>query len=249
MNKYYDQVHACKDYNQDISFITSYLEKSFYNKFSRIFEIGCGTGNHTLLLARLFKSVSAFDIDHNMIEKLKSKLKEQQINNVSVDILPLSAHQWNNLNGTFSVGCSFFNVLNYVLKFEELVTFFKTASDFLTINGLFFFDCYKENMFQEEKIVKENIYKGEEFNFIRSIQTTYDTISKFVTVNSQITDHITNEKLQFTHIYKVWDSQAIKEALEAANFKIQFHEKKQKPYFQDESSTQDMYCVIRKEPA
>ena len=81
------------------------------------------------------------------------------------------------------------------------------------------------------------------------IRLALKPLSKLVTVSSQITDYITKERLQFAHTYKVWDSQEIKEALEAASLKIVFHEKKQKPYFPDTTSTQDIYCVIREESA
>ena len=247
MNKYYDHFHSAKNYNEDIQFVVEHLKKSSIENVEKIFEIGCGTGNHTLLFSKLFKRVAAFDIDPEMLECLKSKLQEGKIDNVNLHLLPLSSLQSGLMAQKFSLGCSFFNVLNYALDYRDLVTFFKTASNFLCNNGLFFFDCYKEDMFQQKIINKENIYKGEGFHFIRYIQTVYDDQKRLVTVDSKIVDYQENEEYSFVNTYKVWKEKDIEEALTVSGLGIIFHEKKQKLFSQSTYPTQDIYCVVRKE--
>ena len=247
MNKYYDYFHSTKNYNEDIQFVVEYLKKSSIENLEEIFEIGCGTGNHTLLLSKLFKRVSAFDIDPEMLECLKSKLQERKIDNVEFRILPLSPMQLSLMAQKFTLGCSFFNVLNYVLDYSDLVTFFKTASNFLCNNGLFFFDCYKEDMFQEKIINKENVYKGEGFHFIRYIKTVYDDQKRLAAVDSKIIDYQTNGEYSFVNTYKVWKEKDIEDALTISGLEIILHEKKQKLFPQGAYQTQDIYCAVRKE--
>jgi malonyl-CoA O-methyltransferase len=51
------------------------------NSFSKILEIGCGTGNYTLLLRNKFQSarIKALDISREMISLARNKLKNQEI--------------------------------------------------------------------------------------------------------------------------------------------------------------------------
>ncbi len=55
--------------------------------FSRVLEIGCGTGNYTLLLREKFKKarITALDISGKMVEVAQEKLKDKDIEFIVAD--------------------------------------------------------------------------------------------------------------------------------------------------------------------
>lgn len=57
------------------------LEQISKNNFKKILEIGCGTGNYTLILREAFKNarLKAIDISDKMIEVAQDKLKDKEI--------------------------------------------------------------------------------------------------------------------------------------------------------------------------
>lgn len=57
------------------------------SKFLKILELGCGTGNYTLMLRERFKdaSIKAWDISDEMIKVAKGKLKDKSIEFIVAD--------------------------------------------------------------------------------------------------------------------------------------------------------------------
>ena len=47
-----------------------------------------------------------------------------------------------NVNRKFDLSYSLFNVINHILKFEDLISFFKGIKSTLNKDGLYVFDCY-----------------------------------------------------------------------------------------------------------
>lgn len=64
--------------------LTGYLKN---NNFSRILELGCGTGNYTSLLRRNFSgaSIKAVDISEEMVSVAQNKLKNKDIEFIIAD--------------------------------------------------------------------------------------------------------------------------------------------------------------------
>ena len=50
---------------------------------STILDIGCGNGKFTLQLGRIFKKVVTIDISQDVIDKLKVKIEEEKLTNVT----------------------------------------------------------------------------------------------------------------------------------------------------------------------
>lgn len=70
--------------NKAVSELASSLEG---NSFSKILELGCGTGNYTLLLREKFKDarIRALDISEKMVGVARNKLKNEDIEFVVAD--------------------------------------------------------------------------------------------------------------------------------------------------------------------
>lgn len=107
--EHYDLVYADKDYDKDIADFSRMMGNA-YMRDLRVVEIGAGTGNQSLRLARLVRELVAVEIDPDFSEMLVAKLARAGTTNVQPETRPLAA-----LPAThFDAAAAFFHVLNYV---------------------------------------------------------------------------------------------------------------------------------------
>lgn len=78
----YDQYAAVQ--NQAALKLAGFLKN---NNFSKILELGCGTGNYTLLLREKFRGarIKALDISEEMVSVAQNKLKNKDVEFVAAD--------------------------------------------------------------------------------------------------------------------------------------------------------------------
>ena len=68
--EYYDLIWGSYDHGKEVAI----LHKLFQNEGARrILNVGCGKGNHAILLASLGYEVVAIDLSRKMIEKAKKE--------------------------------------------------------------------------------------------------------------------------------------------------------------------------------
>ncbi len=85
-----------KDYeipNQDDLLMKIINDEKMIDENSKVLDIGCGAGRHSIAIAPFVKSVLGVDLSSNMIEFSKSKAKEYNIKNVEFSCL-----DWNDIN-------------------------------------------------------------------------------------------------------------------------------------------------------
>lgn len=134
--KYYDTLFASKDYKGEVDAVLSYSSSCIQSPIRDILEVGCGTGSHTVELAKISNiNVSAVDIDPAMLELAKSKVIGGGATNVTFS---LSINE----KGTFDLSVALFNVVNYLRYDEDLFNFFISIINRLRTGGIFIFDCW-----------------------------------------------------------------------------------------------------------
>lgn len=122
-----------------------YLQKiadHFQIKPRKVLEIGCGTGNVTIPLARLGYQITALDLSSNMLAIAEQKAREQGVN---IQLIQQDMRQLE-LPGNFDLVISLCDSLNYILQESELRKVFQEVFELLEEKGLFVFDlnsCYK----------------------------------------------------------------------------------------------------------
>jgi SAM-dependent methyltransferase len=107
--RHYDAIYADKDYDADIQTISAISKSEKWSK-SRILEIGAGTGNHTVRLARLAEEVVAVEIDRDFAAVAREKIASLEGVQASLHDRPLEELPV----GAFDGVVALFNVLNYV---------------------------------------------------------------------------------------------------------------------------------------
>jgi ubiquinone/menaquinone biosynthesis C-methylase UbiE len=96
-------------------------------KFSKVLEIGCGTGKNSEWLVTQAEQVTAVDFSEEMLNKAKAKVTSPNINFVHADI----SKEWSFTNETFDL-VTFSLVLEHI---EDLDFIFREAKKKITNGG------------------------------------------------------------------------------------------------------------------
>lgn len=137
--KVYDLLMDDTDYQK----IVNYIEKIF-NKYKfqpkLILELGCGTGNISIELAKRNYDIIGLDKSIEMLNVAKEKAMKnnQDILFVNQDMTKLD------LYGTVDAVCSMVDSINYLTSTNDITKTFKLVNNFLNPKGLFIFDTRTE---------------------------------------------------------------------------------------------------------
>jgi len=135
--KYYNLLYKDKDYQTEVNYIENLIKKYSKNKVKTILDIGCGTGNHDVLLAKKNYEICGIDISEEMINIAKTK-----INNLHNIKFCKGKSESFKLDKKFDVVVSLFHVMSYQIKNESLYGSLKNAYEHLKVDGLFIFDFW-----------------------------------------------------------------------------------------------------------
>ena len=132
--KFYDIIHSEKKYDIEIQFLINLYENFLSKTPKSVLDVGCGTGSHTIRFAERNYNILGIDISNDMIQFAKKKHTNKNLEFINCGI--------SNVNRKFDLSYSLFNVINHILKFEDLISFFKGIKSTLNKDGLYVFDCY-----------------------------------------------------------------------------------------------------------
>ena len=139
--RYYDLMYQDKDYVGEAQFIQRLIQ-TYAPATTTILELGCGTGNHAMLLAKEGYQVHGVDLSQEMLgyanerrdrlsPALATKLQFSQ-----GDLLQVR------LDRKFDVVLSLFHVISYQTNNEDLLAAFETAKAHLVPGGILIFDVW-----------------------------------------------------------------------------------------------------------
>lgn len=131
----YDAFYAAKDYDAECGYL-DHLIRTFGTGSRSILDIGSGTGNHSLRLAKLGYEVTGLEPSRGMREIALAKAT-----NLSIDfhVVAQRAEEMD-LPRRFGTIICMFNVIDYVAVGQELSVFLNSVRRHLEDAGLFIFD-------------------------------------------------------------------------------------------------------------
>jgi SAM-dependent methyltransferase len=184
--RYYDLLYHDKDYAGEAQFIHNLIQ-SQAPAAQTILELGCGTGNHAMLLAKAGYDIHGVDLSLEMLEgakqrcaqlpqELAAKLKFTQgdIRQVRID-------------AKFDVVLSLFHVISYQTTNEDLLAAFETAKLHLSPGGIMIFDVwYGPTVLSEPPVVRVKRLEDESIQVTRIAEPAMYPNRNCVDVNYQI---------------------------------------------------------------
>jgi SAM-dependent methyltransferase len=147
--RYYDLLYRDKDYAAEAEFIDRLIQRQAPNT-STILELGCGTGNHALLLAKAGYYVHGVDLSTQMLEYAKERCDypqdrlRQRIEPELAAKLQFSCGDLRQvrLDIKFDVILSLFHVISYQTTNADLLAALETVKTHLKPGGIFIFDVW-----------------------------------------------------------------------------------------------------------
>src|SRR5690625_16456 len=216
----YDEAMNHINYEQWTNFLINIFEKKEINP-SNIVDLGCGTGEITIQLAKKGFQMTGVDISSHMLAVASQKSID--------DNLPVLWLQQDvkKLTGfaNKSLFISFFDVMNYIITKEDLLGTFQNVFDGLEVGGYFIFDVHHIEHVNKRLTGKSFSFTSDEFAYI------WDCIEGDKT--GQMYHHITffvkiadnhYEKFTEKHHQKTLEIEQYEEMLKNIGFsKIEFH--------------------------
>lgn len=137
LSKYYDLLYGKKDkILAECDFLETIFKKYIQYKPTKILDIGCGTGNHALILADRNYNVVAIDQSTNMIKEAKKKSKKNKVQFFAKNMIEFKLEE--------KVDCAicFFNSFGYITNQIDLEHFFSNLYFNLKDESLFVFEFW-----------------------------------------------------------------------------------------------------------
>ncbi len=137
-HRYYDALFTNKDYAAEVASLKRLHSQWGAGLAGPILEIGCGTGSHTMEIAKWGRPMTAIDIDSDMVAKTAQKLRDGAIDNVTLRHCPVEQLDQHD----FSLATAMFNVVTYLGDGAALSSFLGAIAKRLSSGGILIFDCW-----------------------------------------------------------------------------------------------------------
>ena len=181
--QYYDLLYQDKDYFLEAQYIDELIKRHTPSAHS-LLNLGCGTGKHDYLLARLGFKITGVDLSEEMVNQaIKNSPSEisSQLSFLKGDIRTIK------LNKTFDAVVSLFHVMSYLVKNKDLQDAMDTSYRHLKPGGLFIFDCwYGPGVMTDPPVVRIKRMSDNSINVTRLAEPILNSIENTVDVNYTI---------------------------------------------------------------
>ncbi len=136
----YDLFYGDKDYEAECDLLEQAFNRYGTEPVRSILDLGCGTGNHSIPLARRGYQVNGVDLSENMLAHAVEKAGKEALNPAPIftqgDVCNV------NLGKQFDVVLMMFAVLGYQLSNEAVLASLLNVRNHLKPGGLFIFDVW-----------------------------------------------------------------------------------------------------------
>jgi SAM-dependent methyltransferase len=184
--QYYDLLYQDKDYDGEARFIHKLIQ-AHAPKSRSILELGCGTANHALLLAKRGYQVHGVDMSEEMLQKAADRLAQAppeiaaQIQLTQGDIRQVRVNQ------TFDVVLSLFHVISYQTTAQDLLAAFNTIKQHLNPGGVAIFDVwYGPTVLSNPPVTRIKRLESEKIRIVRIAEPISFPNQNLVDVNYQV---------------------------------------------------------------
>ena len=138
----YDSLYGDKDYEAECDLLEEIFRRYVGSPVHTILDLGCGTGNHAILLAQHSYKVTGVDRSSEMIAHAQNKSQSQFSASRSQPVFIEGDLRSLDLNQTFDAVIMMFAVLGYQLTNDDVLAALRTVRRHLRSGGLFICDVW-----------------------------------------------------------------------------------------------------------
>jgi SAM-dependent methyltransferase len=186
----YDFLYEDKDYESECDVLEEIFKRYSKLQVHTILDLGCGTGNHLIPLARRGYHMTGVDLSEEMLSRAREKADK---------LVPDQAAEWKEpalykenlrrfeIDKKFDVALMMFAVLGYQLENAHLVEALQTVRKHLRPGGLFVFDVwYGPAVLSIRPNDRVKVIKTEEVELIRAAYGSLDVYHQLAKVHYHI---------------------------------------------------------------
>jgi SAM-dependent methyltransferase len=218
----YDVVYLDKDYAAECAMINRAIQEYGDGAVRRILDLGCGTGNHAIPLAKQGYEVAGVERSTNMLAHARSKAAK------SVLKTPLVFHQGDirsvELGQQFDAALMMFAVLGYQQENADVLAALRTARRHLRPAGLFIFDVwYGPAVLRERPSQRVKVTPTPEGKLLRAASGEVDSRRHVCTVNYlvwQVTQGRDVAETQESHTMRYFFPRELELFLQCSGFEL-----------------------------
>lgn len=202
---YYDSLMDEQFYDDYFQFINEHA------KFKSVLELGCGTGEIAIRLAKDEKEVYATDLSKDMLEVARLKAMEANVN-LMLGRIDMTDFITDSAVDLILCLC---DSINYVLSKKKVLKTFKNVYESLKYNGTFMFDV--DSLYKMDKVLDgyQEIEDEDDFYFNWSVKKTGPGK---VEHQIEIIDKENNDHVKETHHQQTYDIDTYLDLLKQAGF-------------------------------
>ncbi|MCP3025613.1 class I SAM-dependent methyltransferase [Halobacillus sp. A5] len=212
MAEVYDRLMQDAPYNKWVTW-TRHMIKKHRPRTKYVLDLGCGTGEITTRLAQTYQ-MTGVDLSEDMLAIASTKDDRRTIQWLRQDITRLT--------GLSNYDCiiSYCDVINYIIKEEDLLLVFQHAYEALDSEGLFLFDVHSLPHINNDLIGRTFAEVYDDLSYIwfcdeGSVPGEFEHELTFFIRNGEVF-----ERFDETHYQKGYSPLYLKEELIKAGFSI-----------------------------
>ena len=180
------------------------------NPGSKVLDMACGTGRHSILFARKGFDITAIDLSKNLLSIARQAAYEEnlKINFIRSDIRHFS------LTNDFSLAVNLFTSFGYFESDEENFLLIKNAFDHTHSPGYFVID-FLNRTFVEDNLVPETNVEYRDRLIFQKRRIENDRVIKQITIRKNGTENVYHESV------KMYSKEELSGLIRKAGFTIQ----------------------------
>jgi len=221
-SKYYDVIYKDKNYPAEVRFIEKIIHKYSSRKVKSILSLGCGSGNHEVLLAKKGYKILGIDRSKVMLELFNDKAKKLYLlNSVSTKEADVSRFR---TAQQYDCAISMFNVVGYQTENEQFDNMLKNVNKSLKTGGLFMFDCWHNPAVLKDKPtdrIKEIVVGNKQI--IRLTSSKLNIVKNIIEITFKVLEIVgptVVDTVTETHPMRYWTIPELTYFLEKGGFEL-----------------------------
>ncbi|HED06830.1 MAG TPA: class I SAM-dependent methyltransferase [Ignavibacteria bacterium] len=205
----YLKVYKHRDEKEARLLVESIISITNIKNKSKILDIACGAGRHSIEFAKKGFIVTAFDLSKNLLNNAKVNAQKA---GVDIDFIRADIRDFY-IDVKFDLVLNLFTSFGYFESDEENFKVFKTAYNHLNENGFFVFDYFNKK-YLEANLTPNSISRIEDEEIIQNRRIEKGRVIKDIIIKKNGREEHFNESV------KIYSLNEIKSRLELTNFNI-----------------------------
>ncbi len=169
--RYYDFIyHDIVDYDGDVAFLEAVFRRWSREEPRALLDLGCGTGNHDLPLARRGHPVTGLDLSPSQLAVARAKAKRAR--------LPVRFVQGDmrsfDLGEAYDAAVCMFGAFGHLLEPSDVVRCLRSLRRHLIPGGLFVFEFWQSSAARPAGFQGWFHKVGPDFELVRLSESRYD---------------------------------------------------------------------------